>query len=175
MLSTDEPFVEALRDVTNRMPISAALRHGEDTSQHPKFKFSRHFDDQDPSYPEAFADVRNDASIDHLSLSEQVMDEHFKLRILSVNRDSETGGFVSDGAMGATELDIDGYYGSLIVGVAAELIWPLLTDHFSSSEKMMASYTFAVTLVHETMVGDYSAHITAPCMDRRGMNCLPDD
>lgn len=158
MLSTDEPFVEALRDVTSRMPISEALRHEDDTTQHPKFKFSRHFDDQDPSYPQAFADVRNDGSLDHLSLSELVMDEHFKLRILSVNRDSETGEFTNDGAMGATELDIDGYYGALVAGVAAELIWPLLTDHFSSSEKMMASYTFAVTLVHETMVGDHSAN-----------------
>lgn len=158
MISTYDPFVAALRDGTNRMPVNPALRHPEDTSQHTKFKFSPHFNDQDPLYPQAFADVRNDPAIDPVSLNEQVMDEYFQLRILSVNRDSATGTFVHDGAVGATRFDIDGHYDSLSVGLAAELIWPLLTDRFSSSEKMMASYILAITLVHETMVGDNFAH-----------------
>lgn len=67
--------------------------------------------------------------------------------------DSESPMFSSQLTMGETDIDdISQVDQPIRCSIAAELVWPLLTDSISGSEKLMASFVVATTVVHEIMV-----------------------
>ena len=58
----------------------------------------------------------------------------------------------SDYCVGSTGLQDEGRKRTISIKLAAELIWPLLVDQYSATEKMACSFEIANTLIHEFAV-----------------------
>ncbi|KAF5620473.1 hypothetical protein F52700_11201 [Fusarium sp. NRRL 52700] len=149
-IETDDPFISSLLDITNRLWIDPRLfqnQPGQDRDK--KIRFVPDLDPDDPSRLGG-AKAVIDSGINPRAATWQVLLRTIKIELAS--------GFVSHGkqqrdhAAGNTDSWITYPFAyNLRVAIDCELVWPLINDTYSSSEKLKASLILATTIAHEMM------------------------
>ncbi|KAH7171456.1 hypothetical protein EDB81DRAFT_852035 [Dactylonectria macrodidyma] len=161
LLSADHPFLSAIKDITNRFRVDDSLDHrpAEAKKLDPKFSFRSFVNMNDPSLVPAARLMRQVPHFDPTALSQTVMEVFVRLSVRSghYHFSNKFQELATAGVTGNPGVEV---CGKLIqISIAAELVWPLLEPNFSSSEKIMASYVLAVTIVHEMMHAWMFAHL----------------
>ncbi|KAF4966573.1 hypothetical protein FSARC_5815 [Fusarium sarcochroum] len=145
----EDSFTQGLQDITNRLWVDHrrfAFQPGQTWTV--RTKFERDPDPGDPTRLKTAQEL-GDTGIDAWSHSWDALCQVFEIKL--------TSGFHFDGKpkshiMGRTMTpQIFGRNSKVTVEVDAELVWPLIVDKYTRSEKMMASLVFAATLAHEMM------------------------
>ncbi|KAF4997169.1 hypothetical protein FGRMN_4064 [Fusarium graminum] len=133
-LMLEDSFILGLQDITNRL-----LR---------KLKFVRDINPVDPTRVYGAKQLK-DTGVDVWAANFEVLYQIFEIRLGS--------GFDFDGKAkqhisGRQRAPIFFNQGDKIsVDIDCELVWPLIVDKYTKSEKLMASLTLATTLAHEMM------------------------
>jgi hypothetical protein len=147
----DDTFLESLLDITNRLWVDRKLFEQQDgQDRDDKIKFVRNLDPNDQSRLDGAKAVK-DSGIDPREATWQALLRIFKIEL--------TSGFLSDGKQqrdhcaGITQTWNTYPPGSsLIVRIDCELVWPLINDTYSNSEKLKAGLILGTTIAHEMMV-----------------------
>ncbi|KAF5533762.1 hypothetical protein FMEXI_11647 [Fusarium mexicanum] len=149
-IETDDPFISSLLDITNRLWIDPRLfrnQPGQDRDK--KIRFVPDLDPGDPSRLNG-AKAVIDSGINPRAATWQALLQTIKIELAS--------GFISDGkqrrdhSAGNTDSWITQPFAyNLRVAIDCELVWPLINDAYSSSEKLKASLVLATTIAHEMM------------------------
>ncbi|KAK7421857.1 hypothetical protein QQZ08_009734 [Neonectria magnoliae] len=153
LLRAKEPFIAAVQDPSNRFYVDKGLdpRSNEEKSTCPKFKFRRTVDMNDPDLLPSAREMRQIRDFDPKTFTYKVLDRVLELNIRGGHYHFSSD-FALNGPSGVTMNYGLGWADHPIkISLAAELVWPLLVETYSASEKMMASFTIATTLVHEMM------------------------
>ncbi|KAM0561286.1 hypothetical protein ACHAPJ_003165 [Fusarium lateritium] len=145
----DDSFTKGLQDITNRLWVDNKLFAFQPKQTWTvRTKFERESDTEDPNRLKTAQELA-DTGIDAWAYSWKALCQVFEIKL--------TSGFHFDGTpkshiMGRTITpQIFGRRSKVIVEVDAEMVWPLIVDKYTKSEKMMASLVFASTLAHEMM------------------------
>ncbi|RBR23904.1 uncharacterized protein FIESC28_03214 [Fusarium coffeatum] len=151
LLLMDENFIDGLKDITNRFWIDERLFIDmEDQNRNKKVRFLRDRDALGPRKVEG-AQKLKDTGIDTNSLSWEALCRVFSIKL--------TSGFDSKGKTTKDHSSL-GYclapqffdhHTKIIVHIDAELVWPLLVDKYTKSEKLMANTVLASCIAHEMM------------------------
>ncbi|KAF9769901.1 hypothetical protein IL306_012608, partial [Fusarium sp. DS 682] len=149
-LVMDDTFITGLKDITNRLWVDENLFQNQDgQTRDRKTKFVRELDPDHPSRIPGAKDVK-DTGIDATSATWESL-----LQILELELST---GFMCAGKQqrgycpGTTEGCCSYPPGKkLNCKIDAELVWPLINDTYTNSEKMMASLLLATTITHEMM------------------------
>ena len=157
----DENFIDGLKDITNRFWIDERLfidMKGQNRNK--KVRFLRDGDALGPRKVEG-AQKLKDTGIDTNSLSWEALCRVFSIKLTS-GFDSK-GKTIKDywrlGYCSAPEF-FD-HHTKIIVHIDAELVWPLLVDKYTKSEKLMANIVLASCIAHEMMVSPLSSQSTS--------------
>ncbi|RSM12711.1 hypothetical protein CDV31_006178 [Fusarium ambrosium] len=129
MLNTNHPYTKAMQDVTNRYKVPDHLYKNRRSQTNPdevKFKAKSDPDPHDP---------------DHLMGAQRLQSFQFSARAYDDHCIAHT---LFPGGYSAKEDSID-------ISIDAELVWFILSDKHSKSEKMMASLVLAASIAHEMM------------------------
>ncbi|KAH7163534.1 hypothetical protein B0J13DRAFT_634896 [Dactylonectria estremocensis] len=152
LLSADHPFMSAIKDPTNRFCVddSLDLRLPEEKKKTPRFSFRSFVDINDLRLVPAARLMRQMPHFDPTAVSQMVIENCIELGIQSghYHFDAE---FKEVLAVAETKDQATGPSAPIQISLAAEVVWPLLEPNFSSSEKMMASFVIAISMVHEFM------------------------
>ena len=153
MLLTNDPCIVGLQDVTNRYRVPDHLyknRTGQDPDE-VKFKIKS---DQQPLDPEHLPGAQRLQSCPGFSapaVSQRALERVMDLKLQSAFYSS--GGKYKEHCIARTFMHgVASVNGPIKVTIDAELLWMVMSDKYSKSEKMMASLVFAAALVHEMMV-----------------------
>ena len=169
----DENFIDGLKDITNRFWIDERLFIDmEDQNRNKKVRFLRDRDALGPRKVEG-AQKLKDTGIDTNSLSWEALCRVFSIKL--------TSGF---DLKGKTTKDYSrlGYclapeffdhHTKIIVHIDAELVWPLLVDEYTKSEKLMANIVLASCIAHEMMVSPLSSQSTSDIDWYNSMHLCP--
>ncbi|KAF4341107.1 hypothetical protein FBEOM_4977 [Fusarium beomiforme] len=150
ILETDDTFIAVLKDITNRLWVDKSLFEKQDgQTRDRKLKFVRELNPHDPTRVPGAKDV-NDAGIDATAATWESMLQIFELELFS---SFMCGGKLQrDWCAGVTECRTSFVPGNkLNCKIDAELVWPLINDTYTNSEKMMSSLMLASTIAHEMM------------------------
>ncbi|GKU02790.1 hypothetical protein FLAG1_08528 [Fusarium langsethiae] len=150
LLLLSEDFVEGLQDITNRFWVEDKLftvLSGQDRAK--KLKFMRDPNTMGPRKVNGAQAVK-DSGLDVLELSSEVLRQLLEIKLSS--------GF-DMGNKPSRNLVLGVEYAppffskrtKITVDIDAELVWPLLVDKYTKSEKLMANVILASTLAHEMM------------------------
>ncbi|KAI1059768.1 hypothetical protein LB506_008674 [Fusarium annulatum] len=149
-IEMDDPFISSLLDITNRLWIDPRLfqnQPGQDRDK--KIRFVPNLDPDDPSRLNG-AKAVIDSGINPRAATWQALLQIIKIEL--------TSGFVSEGrqqrdhSAGNTDSWVTQPFAfNLRVTIDCELVWPLINDTYSSSEKLKASLILATTIAHEMM------------------------
>ncbi|KAH8681700.1 hypothetical protein BX600DRAFT_491873 [Xylariales sp. PMI_506] len=90
------------------------------------------------------------AGFDSVSFIDKFLERHLVLRIQSGFHIAEDG-VSRHFSYGSTRIRVRGHDSKIYVDIAAELIWPLLSDALSSSEKISTAWIITTTIIHELM------------------------
>ncbi|CAM1511014.1 Fc.00g085270.m01.CDS01 [Cosmosporella sp. VM-42] len=156
LIGADDPFMIALADITNRTSIDPQLetRDAARIAAAPAFKFERKQDlyGFGQGWLHSAAELKCVPGLIPAHMSWAVLFRHIKMEIYSGHHERAEGKFTRYQVSGVTEfkaLLVD--TAPMKISIAADLVWPLLVDGFSQSEKMMANFTLAMTVAHEVM------------------------
>ncbi|KAL7912690.1 hypothetical protein GGI35DRAFT_491168 [Trichoderma velutinum] len=124
----DDPFFKAILDVGNWYKTPTTTELNPQKAKSPNFKFELRGDNS-----EAIGYQHN--------LTFTVLESRLKWRVASAHNDVEThiGKFDEETAFAVTRFNLSN----------SNIIWQLLADQLSSSEKIMVSWMLAATMVHE--------------------------
>ncbi|KAF5652844.1 hypothetical protein F25303_2850 [Fusarium sp. NRRL 25303] len=149
-IEMDDPFISSLLDITNRLWIDPRLfqnQPGQDRDK--KIRFVPNLDPDDPSRLNG-AKAVIDSGINPRAATWQALLQIIKIEL--------TSGFVSEGkqqrhhSAGNTDSWVTQPFAfNLRVTIDCELVWPLINDTYSSSEKLKANLIIATTIAHEMM------------------------
>ncbi|KAF7542344.1 hypothetical protein G7Z17_g11649 [Cylindrodendrum hubeiense] len=160
LLGANDPFLSAIKDVTNRFRVDDNIdpRPKEEKEKLPRFTFRRFVDMNDPRLVPAAREMRQYPNFDASAMSKSALEKCVQLSIRSGHyhfgtdfMDLAPSGLTMSQALEAPDEPIK-------ISISAELVWPLLEPNLSTSEKMMASFVLATTIVHELMHAWTSAH-----------------
>ncbi|EXM05710.1 hypothetical protein ACKRZS_013525 [Fusarium odoratissimum] len=150
LLGMDDTFISSLLDITNRLWISPRLfQHQPGQDRDNKIRFVPDLDPDDPSRLDG-AKAVIDSGIDPRAATWQALLQTIEIEL--------TSGFLFEGKQqrdhctGVTHSCTTyprGY--NLLVTIDCELVWPLINDTYSNSEKLKASLILATTIAHEMM------------------------
>ncbi|KAH6952675.1 hypothetical protein DER45DRAFT_573873 [Fusarium avenaceum] len=156
ILMMDESFIRSLQDVTNRLWVDEGLFLNQPKQKRwRKLKFMRELNPLDPKRVFG-AKALKDSGIDVFAANWEALCQVFNIRLAS--------GF---DFYGESKTHIMGrqrnpsYFGpgaKIFIDIDAELVWPLIVDKYSKSEKLMASLILATTMAHEMMHAFVSIH-----------------
>lgn len=150
----DDPFFEAILDVGNWYKIPATTDSNPPKAKAPNFKIELR---RDKSGAIGYRhNVKPSATFNPVELTFKVLESRLKWRIASAHYDigSPTGKFDAETAFAVTRFKLSNPSSSICINLAAEVIWQLLATQLSSSEKIMASWMLAATIVHELCVSN---------------------
>ncbi|KAF7546591.1 hypothetical protein G7046_g9259 [Stylonectria norvegica] len=135
LLEADEPFVKALQNITNRFyaDYTRDQRPLAERKKAPTLKYMRHLDKSDPNWLASAARLHAYPGGYHMDPSGKFADAE----CATMGQTDMRAIFVPDAP--------------IRISIAAELVWPLISKSLSDSERMVASFVFATTLVHEMM------------------------
>ncbi|PNP50741.1 hypothetical protein THARTR1_08362 [Trichoderma harzianum] len=145
----DDPFFKAILDVGNRYKIPATADSNPQKAKSPNFKIELRRDNTEAiGYRHK---VRPSATFNPVELTFKVLESRLKWRIASAHYDVESpiGKFDAETAFAVTRFNLSNPNSFISIDLAAEVIWQLLADQLSSSEKTMVSWMLAATMVHE--------------------------
>jgi hypothetical protein len=159
----DENFIDGLKDITNRFWVDERLFiNMEEQDRNKKVRFLRDREALGPRKVEG-AQKLKDTGIDTNSLSWEALCRIFSIKL--------TSGFDLDGKttkdcfrlgyQSAPEFFYDHHHTKIIVHIDPELVWPLLVDKYTKSEKLMANIVLASCIAHEMMVSSLSSQSTS--------------
>ncbi|KFA78805.1 hypothetical protein S40288_05503 [Stachybotrys chartarum IBT 40288] len=149
LLTVDEPFFKALSDIRHWCFVDPSLDprpHGQEREQQPRVKFKLNPDPSEticstiPLPSSSFDPIANNQILLEKELV-FTLDSGFHMDKFDMKRFTQ-GTTVTDFAMPEVRVSI---------GLAADVIWPLLASEYSLAEKMMTSHVLATTIVHEMM------------------------
>ncbi|RGP80184.1 hypothetical protein FLONG3_1718 [Fusarium longipes] len=150
ILLMDESFIEGLQDITNRFWVDDKLfanLPGQDRTK--KLKFLRDPDTRGPRKVNG-AQRLKDRGLNSAQLSMKALRQVFEIKLSSgFDMSGSTSRHISLGQQNAPVFF--GSHDKITVEIDAELVWPLLVDKYTKSEKLMASIILATTIVHEMM------------------------
>ncbi|KAM5354217.1 hypothetical protein ACJ41O_000867 [Fusarium nematophilum] len=151
-LLAEDTFTYSLQDVTHRYEVDSVLYYFQPgQTLWNKTKFKRELDLNDTSLLEGARKMSQLPGFNPSSQTFNVLDQLLELRLGSGFHDFENKPM--DHAMGRTHYPyLTSPDAKITVSVDAELVWVLMVDKYSKSEKMMASIVLAATLAHEIMV-----------------------
>ncbi|KAH6994175.1 hypothetical protein EDB82DRAFT_537081 [Fusarium venenatum] len=151
LLLNSEGFVEGLQDITNRFWIEDHLFADlPDQNRVAKLKFMRNRHAQDVMKVHYAQDVK-DSGVDVLELSLEVLRRTLEIKLSSgFDMCSKPGRVLNMGMQNADLFPND--HSKITINIDSELVWPLLVDKYTKSEKMMANVILATTIAHEMMV-----------------------
>ncbi|KAF5987780.1 hypothetical protein FCOIX_834 [Fusarium coicis] len=146
----DDPFISGLLDITNRLWLDPRLfqnQPGQDRDT--KIRFVPDLNPNDPSRLNG-AKAVIDSGINPRAATWQALLQTIQIELAS--------GFICDGkqqrhhSAGNTDSWITyPWKYNLRVAIDCELVWPLINEAYSSSEKLKASLILATTIAHEMM------------------------
>lgn len=156
LLLMNENFISGLQDITNRFWIEDKLfagLKGQDRTRKLKFMHDPNFRGRGKL---AGAQEIKDSGLDVLALSMEVLRQLFRIKLSSgFDMDARPTRHITLGQQNAPYFFKPG--NKIIIDIDAELVWPLLVDKYTESEKLMANVVLATTITHEMMVR-YSKH-----------------
>ncbi|KAH8688157.1 hypothetical protein BGZ61DRAFT_532971 [Ilyonectria robusta] len=155
LLRADDPFLSAVKDVTNRFRIDDTLdrRPIEEREETPRFQFRRFVDMNDPDLVPAAKRMRQYPNFNASAFTEAALERCLQLNIRSGHYHFGTRFFENAPAGVTAGSALEDPNAPIRISICAELVWPLLEPNFSTSEKLMASFILATTIVHELMHG----------------------
>ncbi|KAM0264177.1 hypothetical protein ACHAPA_008361 [Fusarium lateritium] len=149
ILMMDDSFIRNLQDVTNRLWVDSSLFINQpDQTRWRKLKFVRDLNPMDPTRVFGTKELR-DSGVNVFTANWEAVCQIFEIKLAS--------GFDFDGKskrhiMGRQRGPFFFYPGDTItIEIDAELVWPLIVDKYSKSEKLMSSLILATTMAHEMM------------------------
>lgn len=153
MLLTNDPCIVGLQDVTNRYRVPDHLyknRTGQDPNE-VKFKIKSNQQPLDPERLQSAQRLQSCPGFSAPAVSQRALERVMDLKLQSAFYSS--GGKYMDHCIARTFMHgVASPDGPIKVTIDAELLWMVMSDKYSKSEKMMASLVFAAALVHEMMV-----------------------
>ncbi|RSL63094.1 hypothetical protein CEP54_005366 [Fusarium duplospermum] len=151
MLHTNHPFTTSMQDITNRYKVPGHLyqyRVGQDPWE-VKFKAKPDPHPLDPAH------LMNARRLQNVQFSARAISRRTLKRVLTLRLESafySTGKFEDHCIARTTFLNgISDKNSPIQITIDAELVWMILSDKYSKSERMMASLVLASTLAHEMM------------------------
>ncbi|KAF4988516.1 hypothetical protein FDECE_15003 [Fusarium decemcellulare] len=149
LLQSDDPFTQALQNVTNRFWIDSSLYPNDpNTYTEPRTKFVRDDSGMTGRVNGAQA-LSQDIGFSAMAESWQALNQVLELRLCS---GFHHWGEYKSYCLGRTTFpSLTDPSSKITIYVDAELVWILMVDKYSKSEKMMASFVLATTLAHEMM------------------------
>ncbi|CAG7560423.1 unnamed protein product [Fusarium equiseti] len=153
LLLMDENFIDGLKDITNRFWVDERLFiNMEEQDRNKKVRFLRDREALGPRKVEG-AQKLKDTGIDTNSLSWEALCRIFSIKLTSGfdSKGKTTKDCFRLGYQSAPEFFYDHHHTKIIVHIDAELVWPLLVDKYTKSEKLMANIVLATTITHEMM------------------------
>jgi hypothetical protein len=149
----DDSFIQSLQDVTNRLWVDSKLFFNQpNQTRWRKLKFMRELNPLDPTRVYGAKELK-DSGVNVFAANWEALCQIFDIRLAS--------GFDFDGKakthiLGRQRSPLFFYPGDKIsIDIDAELVWPLIVDKYSKSEKLMASLILATTMAHEMMVSSF--------------------
>lgn len=153
MLLTNHPCIVGMQDVTNRYRVPDHLyknRRGQDPDE-VKYKIKSDQQPHDPEHVRAAQRLQSCPGFSAPAASQRALERVMDLKLQSAFYSS--GGEYKDHCIARTFMHgISHREGTIKVTIDAELLWIVISDKYSKSEKMVASLVFAAALVHEMMV-----------------------
>lgn len=156
ILNVNDSFMDAARDVTNRTKVDPWLETRTDQGEvvmYPNFKFKRYFDEFDPLASQPARQLRNIPGIDPQALTWKALDRMLRFKLADLHYCQTDGKFRRHGPLGVTQtcrIRDEGY--PIEITLDATLIWYLMSDECSESEKMMNNLVLGQTIAHEMLV-----------------------
>ncbi|WAO90628.1 Hypothetical protein NCS54_00806400 [Fusarium falciforme] len=152
MLLTNDPCIVGLQDITNRYRVPDHLyknRTGQDPNE-VKFKIKSNQQPLDPERLQSAQRLQSCPGFSAPAVSQRALERVMDLKLQSAFYSS--GGKYMDHCIARTFMHgVASPDGPIKVTIDAELLWMVMSDKYSKSEKMMASLVFAAALVHEMM------------------------
>ncbi|KAM0549025.1 hypothetical protein ACHAO7_006454 [Fusarium culmorum] len=156
LLLMNENFISGLQDITNRFWVEDKLfagLKGQDRTRKLKFMHEPNFRGRGKL---AGAQEIKDSGLDVLALSMEVLRQLFRIKLSSgFDMDARPTRHITLGQQNAPYFFKPG--NKIIIDIDAELVWPLLVDKYTESEKLMANVVLATTITHEMMHAFVSA------------------
>jgi hypothetical protein len=166
LLLNSEGFVDGLQDITNRFWVEDHLfadLAGQDRTR--KLKFMRDTDTGGPRKVNGAQDIK-DSGLDVLELSFRALRRIIELKLSSgFDMGNRPTRLLTMGQQNAP--NFFGENSKIAIDIDSELVWPLLVDKYTKSEKLMANVILATTIAHEMMVR-HSKHYSS--FPQRGLN-----
>ena len=155
LMEAKEPFYDALRDVRKWCFVDPSLdiRSDAEKQTHRLVKFCR-----DPPYGKTIAgslNLRPSPTFDPAALSWRVLERDCVIRLCGCQymMKPESTEFKLGACQGcAWAAEASDPHKPIVITIGFEPVLPLLTNRYSESEKMMASYILALTITHEFVV-----------------------
>ncbi|KAG8673318.1 hypothetical protein FPOAC2_06761 [Fusarium poae] len=150
LLLNSEGFVDGLQDITNRFWVEDHLfadLAGQDRTR--KLKFMRDTDTGGPRKVNGAQDIK-DSGLDVLELSFRALRRIIELKLSSgFDMGNRPTRLLTMGQQNAP--NFFGENSKIAIDIDSELVWPLLVDKYTKSEKLMANVILATTIAHEMM------------------------
>lgn len=151
-LLTNHPCITGIQDITNRYTVPDHLYKNRTDQDPNEVKFRVKSDPQplDPDHLPSAQRLQSFPGFSPIAVSQRVLEKALDLRLESAFYSS---GQYKEHCIARTVIPgITCPDSPINVTIDAELLWMLLSDKYSKSEKMMASLVFAASLAHEMMV-----------------------
>ncbi|EEU38970.1 uncharacterized protein NECHADRAFT_81502 [Fusarium vanettenii 77-13-4] len=152
MLLTNHPCIVGMQDVTNRYRVPDHLyknRKGQDPDE-VKYKIKSDQQPLDPEHVRGAQQLQSCPGFSAPAASQRTLERVMDLKLQSAFYSS--GGKYKDHCIARTFMNgVSHREGTIKVTIDAELLWIVMSDKYSKSEKMVASLVFAAALVHEMM------------------------
>ncbi|KAI1326218.1 hypothetical protein F5Y16DRAFT_400585 [Xylariaceae sp. FL0255] len=156
VLESEHPIFESILDLNTRQPIPPYrdIRNNSHTPNLVEYVPKDHIDmDNDAKTFRALQKLHQDHNYDWKSETLRVLDDHlvFDIRSGYIGVDDASLDSIEemDFCYGMTNTVDDGHALQIKINIAAEIIWPLLSDTFSQSEKLVSSFMIANVILHE--------------------------
>ncbi|KAJ4323116.1 hypothetical protein N0V84_004516 [Fusarium piperis] len=150
-LLTNDPCITGLQDATNRYKVPDHLYKNRTDQDPDEVKFKVKSDPQplDPDHLPAARRLQRYPGFSAIATSQRVLEKALDLRLESAFYSS---GKYNQHCIARTIMPgITLPDGPINITIDAELVWILISDKYSKSEKMMGSIVFASSLAHEIM------------------------
>lgn len=153
ILLSNDPCIVGIQDTTNRYRVPDYLyknQAGQDPNE-VKFKIKPDQKPFDPEHLQGAQKLQNCPGFSASAVSNRVLEKVMDLKLESAFYSDE--GQYNNHCIGRTlSHKVVSPTGAINVTIDPELLWMVMSDKYSKSEKMMASLVFATTLAHEMMV-----------------------